>query len=121
MLKTYKSSTVFSFPLNIGNSYKRIIFTPVPMGGAIYTTGNKREIEALEASQYFGTKFKVMSVVEDVPEEEVKPTPTTISVNDIEEAREYIHNNYEVPLSSMRSKKTIMDIAQEKGIVFIGI
>lgn len=123
MLKTYKSPGVIRFSLAVNGKTKYFSFNPTPFGGSIYTTSNKAEQEALEASPHFGGAYYIerTSGAEEAEKEAPKATLTVVEVNDIDEAREYLMNSYGYSGSSLRSKKHILDAAQEKNIEFKGI
>lgn len=123
MLKTYKSPGVIRFSLRVNGSSKYFSFNPTPFGGSVYTTSSKAEQEALEASPHFGGAYYIerTSGAKEAEKEAPKAAVTLVGVNDIEEAREYLMNNYGYSGSSLRSKKAILDAAQEKNIEFKGI
>lgn len=123
MLKTYKSPGVIRFSLRVNGTNKYFSFNPTPFGGSVYTTSDKAEQEALEASPHFGGAYYIerTSGAEEPKQEAPKAALAVVEVNDIEEAREYLMNNYGYSGSSLRSKKAILDAAQEKNIEFKGI
>jgi predicted amino acid-binding ACT domain protein len=86
-------------------------------------SSNKAEQEALEASPHFGGAYYIerTSGAEEAEKEAPKAALTVVEVNDIDEAREYLMNSYGYSGSSLRSKKAILDAAQEKNIEFKGI
>lgn len=111
------------FSLAVNGKTKYFSFNPTPFGGSIYTTSNKAEQEALEASPHFGGAYYIerTSGAEEAEKEAPKAALTVVEVNDIEEAREYLMNNYGYSGSSLRSKKAILEAAQDKNIEFKGI
>ena len=124
MLKTYKSPGVIRFSLRVKGTNKYFSFDPTPFGGSVYTTSDKAEQEALESSPHFGGAYHI-EYTYGKEETEAAITPKapkgTVDVNDIEEAREYLMNNYGYSGSSLRSKNAILEAAQEKNIEFTGI
>lgn len=123
MIKTYISSGVVSFPLTIGTGYRRIRFVAKPLGGAIYTTSDVKEQEALEKHEYMGRLYTLESVIDDEPKQESKVANDlrTVVVSDIDEAKDYLVTNYGYASSNLRSKKAIYDAAEAQGITFEGI
>ena len=123
MTKTYRSRCNASFTLKVGKTYRRFSFDRLSYGGSSYTTSDEAEQKALENSPYFGKSFFIESIQQEQETEKEAPKAAlaVVEVNDIEEAREYLMNNYGYSGSSLRSKKAILDAAQEKNIEFTGI
>jgi len=109
---------------------------------AEYSTDDLLVQRIIESSDYFKTgKIQLLRSVEvegkgrevlgkkdkpaaehDTQPEEAKEEPLTeVAVSDLEEAKEYLVEQYGVARSKLRSRVAIVDSARENGIVFLGI
>lgn len=120
-LKTYVSPGAISFPVTIGKGYKRIRFVARPLGGAIYTTSDAVEQEAIEKHPYFGTLYHIETETTLAKEEVAQQKMRTVEVSDLVEARDYLMDNYEYKASDLRSRKAIVEAGEDHGIEFPGI
>lgn len=124
MTKTYRSRCTISFTLKVGTSYRRFSFDKLFCGGSAYTTSDKAEQEALEASPYYNNSFFLESSRDDSKKEQVaeeKPQARSIKVNDVVEARDYLMDLFGYKANDLRSRKAIMEAGAEHGIAFEGI
>lgn len=115
-----------SFPVTFKDGhYERVKFVPFSHGGSMFTTDNVALQEAIEALPTFGKQIK-LEYTEPAPElkkeevEEVKEL-IQVEVNDLDEAKDYLCDNFKVNRAYLRSKTSIAKAALEKGILFVGI
>lgn len=105
---------------------------------ASYSTNNEIIQYAIEHSRYYA--IGIVYLAQEIKTEEVKPTPQTlqptpqpatkrssgeektikkVKVSDLQEAKNYLVENYNVSSLSLRGEKTIMEQAKIFGIEFI--
>ena len=90
---------------------------------ATYMTADKAMQHIIENSDYFKDgKIVLVNVLEspeEIKAEEAKKT-STIKVASIEDARDYLVDNFGATKSELRSRKAIEDCAKVNGVVFEG-
>lgn len=90
---------------------------------ATYMTADKAMQHIIENSDYFkGGKIVLVNVLdapEEIKAEEVKKV-NVIKVGSIEDARDYLVDNFGATKSELRSRKAIEDCAKVNGVVFEG-
>lgn len=148
--KTYGAKGLVEWQARIpaGKSHLTINFsggtvTAYGITPAIYATDNPVFQAIIEHSAYWreGKIILVRSVELDAEETRVQGTPAeiketliepgqetakepdakTVSVTSRQDAVDYLHDNFGVPVRDLRSKANISAIAKDKGIVFEGL
>lgn len=138
----YKAYTTLSINVQKGAIPYRIKFSASVNGSSIYVTYDKDIIRALQKHPQYNKAFFPIGTedVEDEPEEtkdaeddkieaqddqqkEEKNDKETIivEVDSPQDAKDYLREHHNVPVSSMRSKEKIRIEAEKRGIVFKGL
>ena len=90
---------------------------------ATYTTSDKVMQHIIEKSDYYAkgkiTLIRATETETEIKEAEVKKV-NVIKVGSIEDARDYLVDNFGATKSELRSRKTIEDCAKVNGVVFEG-
>ena len=127
--KTYLSiGSTLHINVKLGeNNYKHISFDSMSNGNSVYRTANEAIQDALERHSYFGKSFNVINVEDSEKVEEVKPVEVTktkdntVTVTDLDDAKNYLVEHYELSRTKLRSKKAILEAAEAHGVVFVGL
>lgn len=136
MLKKYtaKSHVALSVILPNGKSV-RVSFTPVTGGGSAYFTESPNMQAALESHQQFNKLFKEDIYAEEqmrraadkaakkIEKKEKDNTPKVIQVkvSCLDDAKEYLVENFDFSRTKLRSAAAIKKAAEASNIEFIGI
>ena len=90
---------------------------------ATYKTSDVVMQHIIERSNYFAsgkiTLLRTFVTEEEIKAEEAKKT-STIKVASIEDARDYLVDNFGATKSELRSRKAIEDCAKVNGVIFEG-
>lgn len=128
MLKKYQSSS--HVVLNVvmeGGQNVHLSFDPLTGGGSSFTTADEKLQAALERHRHYGKLFTGCEV-QETPVEEAPVTDEPqaggvkqVPVSSLDDAKEYLADNYGYSRTKLRSKTQILAAAAEKGIEFVGI
>lgn len=132
MLKKYTSKSDISLSVRItDDGSAHISFSPLTGGGSVYYTKDEDMQKALESHSKFGRLFKEveMPVYEETTDgasteegaAEEQSAYTTIHVDSLDDAKEYLSDHYGVSRTKLRTKKSIVETAASKGLIFEGI
>ena len=109
----------------VGKATIRVPFSGGSMSafGVIPETSDVVMQHIIERSNYFAsgkiTLLRTFVTEEEIKAEEAKKT-STIKVASIEDARDYLVDNFGATKSELRSRKAIEDCAKVNGVVFEG-
>lgn len=133
MLKKYiaKSHVAFSVPMRNGKS-ARVSFIPKTGGGSEFYTESPTMQAALESHPKFGKLFKedvaggerLRRAAEKVEEKKVEqsaPKVKQVEVSCLDDAKEYLVENFEISRTKLRTTAAIKKAAEANNIEFIGI
>lgn len=133
-MKRYTSRSNISINVVLPTSKKNlhVAFSGTTDGGSMFYTDDKEVQKALESHYKYGKLFKEDKTFNDAPEptETKQPEPAedaaaaddnvkTISVSDIEEAKNYLSERFGISRTKLRSEKAIKEAAAENGIEFV--
>ncbi len=132
-MKKYKAKTDIhiSVVLKSGKS-AHITFASQTGGGSVYYTDNKEIQEAIKKHPKFGKLFKEVAVEEPKPKVEKndakkkskaskKAELKKVSVTDLDSAKDYLSEKFDVSRTKLKSEKEIKAEAKKHGIEFEGI
>ena len=133
MYKTYQAGSDLAFNIMVEGKPRRIVFEPQSHGTSMYSTRDTKEQKGLETHYWFGDKFRILSEIDEEKlateakkkaraqakksAEELK----THLVEDIQEAKDYLADEFGVSRSKMKTKEDIMAVAKEHGITLEGL
>lgn len=127
-MKRYISNTqaCFNVILKSKKSF-RVSFNPLSgTTKSIFYTNDKEVQDAMERHPLFGKLFKIDNNYVDVKketvsEEDVKKTIKEINVSCIDDAKDYLCDNFGLSRTKLKSEKAILDAAEANNIKFIGL
>ena len=114
--------------IRVGKATIRVPFSGGSMSAfdvvpATYTTSDKVMQHIIEKSDYYAkgkiTLIRATETETEIKEAEVKKA-NVIKVGSIEDARDYLVDNFGATKSELRSRKAIEDCAKVNGVVFEG-
>ena len=114
--------------IQVGKATIRVPFSGGSMSAfgvipATYKTSDVVMQHIIERSNYFAsgkiTLLRTFVTEEEIKAEEAKKT-STIKVASIEDARDYLVDNFGATKSELRSRKAIEDCAKVNGVIFEG-
>lgn len=125
MTKKYISKS----DISINASGVHVSFSALTGGGSVFYTDNKKLQDLLEKHPKFGKLFKLAETVTPAPavkkpaaaQPEAPKGPKQIMVSCLEDAKEYLVDNFGISRTKLRSAKAIKDTAALKNIEFVGI
>lgn len=124
MTKKYISK----YDISINAQGVHVSFSPLTGGGSVYYTDNEKLQGLLEKHHKFGKLFNLAEepVVEQPVAEEPKEEPKSngmkkIVVSCLDDAKEYLCENFGTSRTKLRSEKSIKENAAAHGIEFVGI
>lgn len=121
MLKTYSARTQVSISVVLKNKKSvRVSFSPRTMGGSLFYTKDAELQEAIEKHPQFGKLFKLENT--EVVKEEKAPIAASmkeIKVASLEDAKDYLKENYGIDWRKLKTSDAIMSIGKENGIQFV--
>lgn len=122
----YKSDSILSVSIIVNGVNRRINFNEITGTGSIYIPTSQEEADALEKHYLFGTNFKkIEEIIPDaVNSDDAQPKETSftkVNVTCLDDAVDYIADNFGVSRTKMRGIKSLMLQAQEHGIEFVGL
>ena len=136
MTKHYISDSHIAINVTLdGGASKHLSFIALSNGGSVFSTDNEELQKAIERHYRFGDLFSLDHI------EEVKNTSETaneddghssvgesesdnihkIVVNDLGEAKNYLADTLGISRTSLRSLKTIVEVAKANNIEFEGL
>ncbi len=127
MTKKYiaKSHVAINVVLPSGKSH-HVSFLPLTGGGSMFITNSEALQQALEGHRKFGKLYKIdISYDEPVQTEEPQEQETEaaavkkVEVASLDDAKNYLVENFDISRTKLRSKKQIEDAAAANGIEFI--
>lgn len=133
MIKHYSSDSQIALNIVLNNGKStHITFIPLSSGGSVYSTSVEEIQNALEKHYRFGDLFvlnhsendtlphteKVSSKKRPISEEN---NLQVVSVNDLGEAKDFLAETFGVSRTSLKSQKSIIEIAKANGIEFDGL
>ena len=129
MTKRYRSSSEISINITFTEGQtKRIRFSPLSSNVNVYYSNDEDEQKALETHPRYNELFIIdpdfVVPKKNEPEEEVKDTTPkikTVKVNCIDDAKDYLADNFNVSRTHFKSKKAVVNYAAEKDVVFEGL
>lgn len=144
MTKTYISTTVLSFNVKLEGAKKHMSFTPLTLGGSMYTTSDGKLQDAIERHRLFQTG--VITILDEIPLEKktnvARPTKTAdeaaasygdtvfsvastekpekkevvLEFGTLAEAKDYIADAYGVSRTKLRTRAGIEEAAEQNGV-----
>lgn len=127
------SSVSISVTLEEGHS-THIAFSPLTGKGSVFYTDNTKIQKALESHSYYGKLFKSAPMEEEKPQKaKAKGNKSEypkelngdnkkeITVKNLDEAKEYLCEQFSYSRTKLKNKEIVETAAAEHGIVFIGI
>lgn len=127
MTKTYASSTQVS--VFIGSLL--VQFLAHSNGGSTYSTDIKYIQDGLEKAPGFGSLYRLVKtegeeehvnvVAEQKPVVDNTPELEKVEVSCLDDAKDYLEENFGVDRTTLRSKSTVKSVAKKNGIEFVGI
>lgn len=127
MTKKYiaKSHVAINVVLPSGKSH-HVSFLPLTGGGSMYITDSEDLQKALEGHRKFGKLYKIDISYKDEPEQTEEPqeqgtevvTVKKVEVASLDDAKNYLVDNFDISRTKLRSKKQIEDAAAANGIEF---
>lgn len=127
MTKKYiaKSHVAINVVLPSGKSH-HVSFLPLTGGGSMFITDSEALQKALEAHRKFGKLFKIDISYKDEPEQTEEPQEQDaevvavkkVEVASLDDAKNYLVDNFDISRTKLRSKKQIEDAAAANGIEF---
>lgn len=128
MTKKYiaKSHVAINVVLPSGKSH-HVSFLPLTGGGSMYITDSEDLQKALEGHRKFGKLYKIDITYKDEPELPEVPqkqgtevvTVKKVEVASLDDAKNYLVDNFDISRTKLRSKKQIEDAAAANGIEFV--
>ena len=126
MRKTYTSKTCVAISVQIRGKGCHIAFSPLTLGGSMYSTDDAEVQAAIERHRRFGQSIKVEEepepVTEAAAEEEEKEQeegPIEVKVGSLAEAKELVVEKTGLSRSKLRSKADIEKAAEGAGIKLV--
>lgn len=130
MLKKYiaKSHVSINVSVGKGKGSVHVSFSPLTDGGSVYYTDREKIQKALEKHPKYGRLFhldetsKVESPLPPTPPESETgpvPGPKVIEVASLDDAKNYLVDNFGISRTRLRSRKQIEETAAANGIEFI--
>lgn len=122
-----------AFNITVSGKPRRIVFEPQSHGTSMYSTRDTKEQKGIEAHHWFNDKFRLLSSLDEekaAAEAEKKAKEIaeksaevlkTHMVEDLQEAKEYLADEYGVSRSKMKTREDILAIAKENNVVLEGL
>lgn len=141
--KTYIASSVLSFNVRLEGAKKHMSFSPLTLGGSMYTTSDERMQQAIERHRLFHSG--AITILETIPLEKktnvARPTKTAgeaaarygdtvfsvagtegkkkavvLEFSSLAEGKDYMADTYGVSRTKLRTRADIEKAAKENGV-----
>lgn len=123
MIKIYTAYTNISISVNLNNNKSiRISFEPRTKGSSVFQTADKDVQDAMEKHHQYGKLFKLAETVqveEKKAEKTAKNELKKVKVSSLEDAKEYLKENFAISWTKLRTQEIIMSVGKEKGVEFV--
>ena len=104
-----------------------VSFLPLTGGGSMFITDSEALQQALEAHRKFGKLYKIDISYKDEPEQTEEPQEQgtddvavkKVEVASLDDAKNYLVDNFDISRTKLRSKKLIEDAAAANGVNFV--
>ena len=124
-MKVYTSKSQVSINIKTQNGYSHINFSALTAGGSIFYTDDEEIQKGIESHPRYGKLFKFSKELlpkeesaEEMPKSKAEKGVSKIKVTDLNEAKDYLCEQYGVSRTKLRSKQSIEAAAAERGIQF---
>ena len=134
MTKYYISDSHIAINVTLdGGESVHLSFIALSNGGSVFSTDSEELQNAIERHYRFGDLFTLDHIEEpkntsETANEEYTPVKESedgniqkITVNDLGEAKNYLADTLGISRTSLRSLKTILEVAKANNIEFVGL